>query len=117
MAAKTLSTPTTATPQVVDRFTGDATANNLRQVDVASATRSLTLRVVTSAGAPMAFRVAHTGTDGAAIGTDYFRLEAGETYAWSVHGTSRQLGGWSLFVAGESADPTIEVISNLHAGA
>jgi len=108
MAAKTLSSPTADNPTIFDRFAGDTTADNLRQVVVHAVTRSIVVRVVSSTGAPMAFKVAHTGTDAAAIGANYLRMASGEAYAQNI-----PIGGTTIYVSGDDATPTIEVASSL----
>lgn len=108
MAAKTLTSPNADTPTVFDRFAGDTTADNLRQIDIHAACKQIVVRVVDSAGAPMAFKVTHTGTDAAAIGANYLRLAAGESYEFST-----PVGGTTIYVSGDAATPTIEVASSL----
>jgi len=112
MAAKTLSSPTADSPTIFDRFAGDTTADNLRQIDVHTATRHILVRVVDSGGSPMAFKVAHTGTDAAAIGANYLRMTAGETYEQTLPPNH---GGSTIYVSGDAASPTIEVASSLRA--
>lgn len=112
MAAKTLSSPTDESPTILDRFAGDTTADNLRQIDIHTATHYVSLRVVDAAGEPMAFKVTHTGTDAAAIGANYMRIRAGEWYEQSLPFGH---GGTTIYVSGDSASPTIEVASSLRA--
>jgi len=109
MAAKTLTSPTADSPTVMDRFAGDTTADNLRQIDIHAATRSVFVKVVDAAGANMAFKVAHTGTDAAAIGANYISVPATAT-GWEQ---AVPRGGITIYVSGDAASPTIEVTSSL----
>ena len=116
MAAKTLQRPTSKAPSIRDRFTGDATAGKLRQIIINENTRHILIRVVDSVGAPMGFEIADTGTDGNSIGTTLFHSVSGEAYRQAIgNGNARILGGISLYVTGDDANPTIETISSLSA--
>jgi len=111
MAVKVLSTPSSDTPTVYDKFLGSAVADALREITIHAATHQVLIRVTDAAGAPMAFKVSHSGTDDVAVvaGT-YFRFVAGEAYTYST-----QKGGTTIYVSGDAANPSIEVASSLRA--
>lgn len=115
MAAKTLTAPTSTNPSEPDRFLGAATADDVRQIDIDQDTRHILIRVVDSNGDPMAFKVATSGTDEDPIGTDFWHSVSGEAYNQTFgNGPARNLGGTTLYVAGDAANPTIETVSSLH---
>ena len=110
MAAKVLTTPSSDTPTVFDKFLGSAVADALREITIPAATHQVLIRVTDAAGAPMAFKVAHTGTDDVAVGANYLRFVSGEAYTYTT-----QKGGTTIYVSGDAANPSIEIASSLRA--
>ena len=108
MAAKVLTAPDSIDPTVHDAFAGDTTIDKLREITVHAETHSVIVSVVDAAGAGMAFKVTHTGTDATAIGANYTPIAAGGTYAQDF-----PAGGGTIYVSGDAATPTIAVASSI----
>lgn len=93
------------TDQPIDRLTCDATAGNVTQVTLPSGTRAVVLQSVTSAG-----KLAHTGTDGAAIGSDYITLAADTALRFKL-GKARWGSPPVIYLAHADNSGVIEIIA------
>jgi hypothetical protein len=88
----------------VTRQACDSTAGELLKVTLPSGTNAVMLRPIAAAG-----KVTHTGTDGAAIGSDYATLDAD---AWTVIPLSRAAFGSppAFYIAHVNNNGVIEVL-------
>ncbi len=99
MAATDLSNE--AGDYLTKRISMEATAGNARQVILPGWCTKVTAYFVTSVGADEAGKVASSGTDGSAIGNDYFPAPSGQGLEFTI---TRQVesDSESVYLAGSS---------------
>jgi|TARA_Y100000114_G_scaffold14231_1_gene11580 hypothetical protein len=83
------------------RITLDSTANNAREIILPPWARRVSLFIVDGSAAIQSGAVASSGTDGAAIGTDYLPITSGGL-TWRV-APGRATGGGSMYVSATTA--------------
>lgn len=81
-----------------DRVACNATAGNVTQISLGPNIGTLLVRPITSNG-----KITHTGTDGAAIGTDYATLDHSAWSPWPVAGMA------SVYIAHSDNNGVIEI--------
>jgi hypothetical protein len=112
-----LTAPTNADPIATDEFLGTAGAGLLREVRVPKETASILVAVTESDGVTaMGFYIQGSGVDGVAVGEAmYFAPGSKWTRTAAREDPARgriEAVDWTFLVAGESANPTIQVISD-----
>lgn len=100
---------TFASPDADDRITLSATPDEVTAVTFDQNTRTYTIIGRDAAGTSGAsVKVAQTGTDGAAIGTDYITVDGGARIEIS-RGKDRKLGGATVYIASSTASAIVEI--------
>lgn len=94
-------------PFETKRITLSGTPDNVTQVTVPSWAKKVSVQFITNAG-----KISHTGTDAAAIGSDYITIAADTLAEVSIsnreHDASNY-GGFSLYLASGTASTVAEV--------
>ena len=104
MATDLSTTARTGTGSVNKQVTMSGTPGNVLEVNLPEWCRSVDVQFFTSAGVADTGKIADSGTDAAAIGTDYQGVPSGNAYRWSIApGRSVVRGGATLYLAGGTA--------------
>jgi len=98
---------------VVDRVTVSATPDVATEVILHKDVRTVSIEGYDAAGTvTAACKLALTGTDNTAIGSDFKTIDAGALLRHAVSGRGRNLAGTSIFVASAVAGAIIEVTTS-----
>lgn len=93
----------------IKRFSTPATADDLREVQFPANSREYILYAASSV------KLAHTGTDAAAIGSDYLTIPGGSFVRLSIPGThdgeGRNRDGGSIYLASDPGGASVEVLA------
>jgi len=94
----------------IDRIVTDAAAGNVTKVTFHANTRTVTIEGYDAAGTTAtACKVAYAGTDGAAIGADFYTIDAGAKLEIPVAGHARERDGAVLYIASTVNSGIVEV--------
>lgn len=90
---------------IAKRITLSGTADNLTEVQIPTWAWRVTVEFIGAAG-----KIAFTGTDGAAIGTDYLTIPGDSIYEIGIrHGADHKMFAGSIYLASATASLVVEV--------
>lgn len=99
---------TLGTADVVTRGTTDSTTDELIKITLASGVKWIVLQFITNAG-----KLAHTGTDGSAIGSAYLTLTAGTPYRLYVGGSAWGDATKDIYITSATGSTAYELVQEL----
>lgn len=95
----------------LQRLDLSATANQALQITIDRNVRTLEVTFKTAGGGSAAGWYSHTGTDGAAIGSEAFPVDAGLTREIKLAGRGRPASDHVLFFASASANAKLHIVA------
>ena len=95
---------------VPKRITLDAVADTAQEIELPDNARGFVIQFLTSADVGVLGKWAASGTDGAAIGSDYWTVPAGAAMSFEY---DRRGVGRSLFVASTTGSAIVEIVAVL----
>lgn len=99
---------TIARPPIQDTITLDSTADNVTAITLHKNTRRVLLHCTSD------FKVAFSGTDGAAIGADYTPYDGNIVTELLIAGRARNLQGEVLYISGDVGSATLRIEALAH---